>query len=221
MQYTYTVLEAAALWLGLEPANIEAKMKENDFSEAESLMRQKLLTCEGCLDQFGCPEWRGNCPEDLELICPENFERPPSKEVSDYLPRRSSPYLPNTSEFPEYPGLRQRVELLMAALECGDLDGSPAAITHPNLRSWIAAYDPSQKPSFLYDSEESLTTSDPKVLAVIGALLAELNAKRVKQTAVRDNIAEKLGMHRGFGTRKLDDLFSLANIEYRKLLPDK
>lgn len=219
MQYTYTVLEAAALWLGLEPANIEAKMKENDFSEAEALMRQKLLTCEGCLNQLGCPEWRGNCPEDAELICPENFERPPSKDVSDYLPRRLSPYLPNSGEFPEYPGLCQRVELLIAALECGDLEGSPAAITHPNLRSWMETYAPRQKPSFLYSAEESLTTSDPKVLAVIGALLAELNAKRVKQTAVRDNIAEKLEMHRGFSTRNLDTLFSSANSEYRKLLP--
>lgn len=150
------------MWMGLEPRHIAATMQANDLREAKTLMQQALLKCDSCGCWLSCPEWQG-CADEPVLNCPESYAHPPSQDLARYMPKRASPYLPNPGEFPEHPELRPRVELIQAALDCGDLTGTAAAITHPNLRSWMAMYDPVQKPDFLYGSVEASEPKKPKV----------------------------------------------------------
>lgn len=185
MQYSYTVLEAAVLWLELSSEEVIARMATTDLVNAEKERKLAIAKCMVCSEQLTCPEWRGACPEDAELVCPEFYSRPPSWEISDYLPK-SNRYLPEQDEFPEYPELRRRVQLLLSAIECGDLSGSPEAITHINLRAWIQLYEPSLKPSFLFPEAAGLREQLKQVIAERDALLAEVTLLKQSQGAISE-----------------------------------
>lgn len=211
MQYTYTVLEAAAMWLDLDPLPILERMAKTDMSIAEAKRDAAIAKCKACPDQPSCPQWY----DDTSITCPEGYSHVPSADASHYL-HDTKRYVPLTGEFPEHPELAERVRLLQSAIECGDLPGHDGAISHIDLRQWLERYDPLQKPSFLYGQNEVIRASDDKIFAIIGALLSELEARRMNQTAACAMVAEKLAGHRGFSTRNLDDVFAKARAEFRK-----
>jgi FtsZ-binding cell division protein ZapB len=76
---------------------------------------------------------------------------------------------PLPQPYPQWPCLRQRTELILDAMEMGDIpvgrDGTPTVkgdhvakhrrtVRHTDLKAWMEKHNPGQKPDFLFDEVE-------------------------------------------------------------------
>ncbi|HJW24574.1 MAG TPA: hypothetical protein VJ576_06720 [Rhodocyclaceae bacterium] len=268
MQYTYTALEAAALWVGLDPAEIQARMDATDVARIEAEHREAVLqahaddfmadaewrekheACAQCSTQEQCPEYRDEYvvygePEMPVLQCPQGFRQPPDATAPQISMPTKPEHRPRTQptegEFSDLPEFEKHYAWLRTAIDTNDLPGHLESIRAGDLRTWLSHNFPGECPAFLFHSnadnkvlmeelertaaeregllaEISTIDANKKSLAIIGLLLAILDAKGVNQTAVHVDVNEKLGRHRSFGQRTIEDLFGKANEAYRKLV---
>lgn len=184
MKYTYTALEAAALWSNHNPLDMRNKMRHRDELLAAARKAMAIEKCR-CCDKLMDP-----CPEYFEgaLICPEGFSTPPSFDDRDYLcPPRP---LPSESEAERYPGFSERLESLLAAIKLGDIPGSPECIRRKDLRMWMEEHYPSQRPAFLFSDSVELARQLAEVTSERDSLLVEL--EKLRSTAgVSDSVVGK------------------------------
>jgi hypothetical protein len=180
MQYTYNIVEAAALWAGVDfsvvrermdsadKAEIEAKYEEDkraafveDF-EAEDAWRQQRKACDQCALEAQCPEgivvMHYQDGDEVPILqCPQGFPRKPA----DLIPaprivkkREWTQRLqPHPGEFDDLSGFEQRLGWLQTALNMGDLDGTPEVVRARDLRDWLRQNFPGQLPEFLFSKE--------------------------------------------------------------------
>lgn len=206
MQYTYTVVEVAALWIGLDPAEIRKRMETADVAgheaeyavalrkaagqdfddEIEWLERRDI--CGKCHQNQSCPEWKLGMTEDGDerrtLLCPHDFSSPPS-ETPPSARVVSKPFLtfrlvPEPGEFSDYPMFEQRLGWLCNALAANDLPGSIESIRAADLRNWMSENFPCERPAFLFPDMAGLQEKLAHITAERDALLEEL-AKVKKQ----------------------------------------
>ncbi|CAG9223684.1 hypothetical protein PSP6_460012 [Paraburkholderia tropica] len=177
MQYTYNIVEVAALWAGVDFSVVRGRMDSADTAEIDREYNQKKFDAE-CDDVDDEIEWKRErqvcaqceleprCPEevveyfaheDLAILqCPQGFGRKPADKMpaSRIVKRREwkQRLLPRPGEFGDLPGFEQRLEWLQAALNMGDLDGTPEVVRARDLRVWLEQNFPGQLPEFLFPS---------------------------------------------------------------------
>ena len=182
MQYTYNIMEAAALWAGVELSEIRQRMEQADNEKAEveysnSLERarqhdledrafwlERLNICDfQCALESTCPEWREIETEDgdrrLVLKCPHGFsqkpaDNPPTARIVA-RPSATIRLVPLHGEFEDLPKFEQRLGWLRAALSAGDLAGTQEIVLARDLRKWLTENFPGEQPEFLFSNENT------------------------------------------------------------------
>lgn len=181
MQYTYNIVEAAALWADVDFSIVRERMDSADMAEIEAeyeqdkrvafvedfededAWRQQRKACAQCELEAQCPEGVvAVCFRDGDevhiLQCPQGFIRKPADEVPAprVVKRREwkQRLLPRPGEFDDLPGFEQRLGWLQTALNLGDLGGTPEVVRANDLRAWLQQHFPGQQPEFLFPSED-------------------------------------------------------------------
>lgn len=178
MQYSYTLIEAAALWSDIDPSLIRKRMDNSDMAQIEadyaeycrdyqigldieaSHWEQRREDCAACAKEPSCPEytWKRDQTgaEQSVLLCPHGYKEKPGNTPP--LPRSGVPekpklvkrHLPHHGEFHDLPDFEQRIGLLQEALDSGHLRGRTESISALDLKDWIAAHFPGEQPVFLF-----------------------------------------------------------------------
>ena len=104
--------------------------------------------------------------------------------------------------YSEWPCLRQRAELIVDAMACGELphsrDGSlpdpddhvakpRRTVRHNDLKAWMATHHPGQKPPFLFDETER-ATHGAITTAAYDALKAEADRAKAENERLKANL---------------------------------
>ncbi len=187
MKYAYSALEAAALWVGIDPAEIRGRMEladlarlEEDHAEAiayaaaqdaeeiEARLARWNFCDFQCNKESTCPDWQRVETEDGDvrrvLKCPQGFRVKPAEELVEprivIMPKLSVRELPYPGEFADLPRFEERLAWLEQALSTGDLPGAVDSVLARDLREWMGANFPGDSPNFLWRaSEEPLLSS--------------------------------------------------------------
>lgn len=187
MQYTYNIVEAAALWAGVDPVEIQRRMERADKERAEieyvkllenakqqdaanqAAWLERLNICDfQCEFESTCPDWKATETEDGDirqvLRCPHGFVNKPidnQPEPATVTKPAIRPRLtPSPGEFDDCDAFRQCFQWLQAALNMGDLDGSREAIRARDLKAWMQLHLPGQQPDFLFAIENKKSLSE-------------------------------------------------------------
>jgi hypothetical protein len=177
MKYTYSLLEAAALWSGLDPLSIFERIEMADRSkldashaiavaraaemdaEEQATHLAQLNVCDfQCVQAESCPTLKRivyDADEYTILDCPYGFRDKPSEAVlrPTIVSKPSlQPRAPYPGEFADHPLFEQRLAWLEQAIAEHDLRGSLASIRARDLREWIDANFPNERPVFLYEN---------------------------------------------------------------------
>lgn len=188
MQYTYNIVEAAALWAGVDPVEIQRRMERADKARAEieyakllenakqqdvanqAAWLERLNICDfRCEFESTCPDWKATETEDGDirqvLRCPHGFVNKPvdNQPVPTTVtkPTIRLRLTPSPGEFDDCGALRQCFQWLQSALNMGDLEGSLDVIRARDLRAWMQSHFPGQQPDFLFatGNDESSSTN--------------------------------------------------------------
>lgn len=186
MQYTYNIVEAAALWAGMNPAEIQRRMERTDQARAaikyaklledakqqdaanQAAWLERLNICDfHCAFESTCPDWKATETEDGDirqvLRCPHGFVNKPIDNqpapVTVTKPAIRARLTPSPGEFDDCDAFQQRFLWLQAALNMGDLDGSPEVIRARDLRAWMQSHFPGQQPDFLFATGNTESSS--------------------------------------------------------------
>lgn len=176
MKYTYSIVEAAALWAGVDFAIIRERMDSADIAaieagyeedkrtafvaefEAEDTWRQQRKACSQCELEAQCPDgllapYSLDAPELLGLQCPQGFHSKPGEDAptSRTVTKRKfeTRLLPHPGEFDDLPDFERRLGWLQTALNLGDLDGTPEIVRASDLRGWLHKHFPDHTSSFV------------------------------------------------------------------------
>ncbi|MDN7953620.1 hypothetical protein QZM74_28305 [Burkholderia multivorans] len=177
MQYTYNLVEAAALWAGVDPIEIQRRMERADKARAEieyakllenakqqdaanqAAWLERLNICDfQCEFESTCPDWKATETEDGDirqvLRCPHGFVNKPIDNqpvpITVAKPAIRLRLTPSPGEFDDCDAFRQRFQWLQSALNMGDLEGSQDVIRARDLRAWMQSHFPGQQPDFLF-----------------------------------------------------------------------
>lgn len=177
MQYTYNLVEAAALWAGVDPVEIQRRMERVDKARAEieyakllenakqqdaanqAAWLERLNICDfQCEFESTCPDWKTTETEDGDirqvLRCPHGFVNKPIDNqpvpITVTKPAIRPRLTPSHGEFDDCDAFRQRFQWLQSALNMGDLEGSQDVIRARDLRAWMQSHFPGQQPDFLF-----------------------------------------------------------------------
>lgn len=177
MQYTYNLVEAAALWAGVDPVEIQRRMERVDKARAEieyakllenakqqdaanqAAWLERLNICDfQCEFESTCPDWKTTETEDGDirqvLRCPHGFVNKPIDNqpvpVTVTKPAIRPRLTPSHGEFDDCDAFRQRFQWLQSAINMGDLEGSQDVIRARDLRAWMQSHFPGQQPDFLF-----------------------------------------------------------------------
>jgi len=181
MKYTYSIVEAAAHWAGVEFEGIQARMNAADNEEIEKKYLddqraasvqyfkdvdewfEQTAACSQCEQTAKCPDWElliYEGDEVLRLNCPQNFRSPPQKELPPPRVVQKQKWnrrlLPHAGEFKEIPAFEERLLWLQTALSRGDLDGTQETVLAYDLREWMKKHFPGDQPGFLFPNENQV-----------------------------------------------------------------
>lgn len=186
MQYTYNIVEAAALWAGVNPVEIQHRMERADQARAEikyakllenakqqdeanqAAWMERLNVCDfQCEFESTCPDWNATETEDGDirqvLRCPHGFVNKPidNQPVPTTVkkPTIRLRLTPSPGEFDDCDAFRQRFQWLQSALNRGDLEGSLQAMRARDLRAWMQSHFPGQQPDFLFATGNTESSS--------------------------------------------------------------
>ncbi|WP_141101018.1 hypothetical protein [Roseateles aquatilis] len=188
MKYAYSAVEAAALWVGADPAAIRGRMEATDLARLES-DHAEAVACAArrdadesaahlsrwnycdfqCHKEPMCPDWQQVQTEDdirLVLNCPQGFRVKPADEAVRptvvVKPKLSARALPVPGEFADLPRFEERIAWLNQAISTGDLPGTAEAVLARDLREWMQSNFPGDAPGFLWRAtEDRPATSSP------------------------------------------------------------
>src|ERR1700730_14927425 len=136
LQYSYTVVETAALWVGIDPGEVKRRMDSTDMEAAEAIHRQAIDqaslydfdalvtwhemrdTCSQCEKPLDCPEWKyayfqAESITYRRLQCPHGFLSPPDPTAplarpTPEIKKPASRLLPLPGEFADLPEFEKR-----------------------------------------------------------------------------------------------------------------
>lgn len=199
MKYTYTLVEAAALWAAINPTEIQKRIDANELAQAElahkkavsdtqkwdaevlAQWHQQEFDCASCVDS--CPDWKTVTTEDGEerqlLNCTAGYRTPLSKTPpkSRSVPASLAPRCRTTpipGEFSDMPEFEERLSWLREAATNQDLPVTQEKVRSSDLRAWLSRHFPNQRPTFLYPDQ------------------ADLEARLEKMTRERDDLAAEV-----------------------------
>lgn len=210
MKYTYTLAEVAALWVGIDPAEIQKRIDANERKQAEQSHEEALshsrerdaedlarrnqqeFDCSACVDR--CPDWKTVMTEDgyerQVLNCTAGYrapltDSPPEpRPVPAPLPSRSRT-APVPGEFSDLPEFEQRLSWLREAATSQDLPIAQDSVRSSDLRAWLSRHFPSQRPAFLYPEQTELEARLAQMTQERDDLAAELESLRALVDAER------------------------------------
>lgn len=186
MQYTYNIVEAAALWAGVDPVEIRRRMERVDKARAEieyakllenakqhdaanlAAWLERLNICDfQCEFESTCPAWKATETEDGDirqvLRCPHGFVNKPIDNqpvpITVTKPAMRLRLTPSHGEFDDCDAFLQRFQWLQSALDMGDLEGSQDVIRARDLRAWMQSHFPGQQPDFIFATENTESSS--------------------------------------------------------------
>ena len=180
IKYTYTLVEAAALWAGIDTEEIQTRIDSNEQKKAEleheqsiadvlasnaedlALWKYQNSYCEFCKEP--CPTWEKVQTADYDfcrLCCPEGFRTPPTATPPEPrpLPTRPEPGRSTMSvpgECADLPIFEERLSWLKEAAVSKDLPTNQDKVVGGELRDWLSRQFPHQRPSFLYPEQVDL-----------------------------------------------------------------
>lgn len=199
MKYTYTLVEAAALWAGIDPVEVQRRIDANELQKVEvahakaielaqqqdakdlAQWLQQDFDCGACMDV--CPEWKTVTTEDGDerhvLQCSVGYrvplaKTPPEPRTAPVIRAPSRRTLPIPGEFPDMPEFEVRLSWLQEAATAKDLPIAQEKIRSSDLRAWLARHFPNQRPAFLFADQ------------------AELEARLQQVTKERDDLAAEV-----------------------------
>ena len=207
MKYTYTLVEAAALWAGIDPVEIQKRIDANEQKQAElahdettnnyrKLDAEDLerwhtqdFECDVC--KSSCPDWKTFITEDgyarQVLNCPNGYTNPPAKTPPEprLIPVRREPRcrtIPASGEFSDLPEFEERLTWLREAATSHDLPVAQEKVRSSDLRAWLSCHFPTQRPTFLYPDEADLEARLEQMTKERDDLAAEVVSLRKAQT---------------------------------------
>lgn len=206
-QYSYTVLEAAALWAGFDPEIVISQICKHDQDKAEAAYRQAVAAanaqdfddeitwqvereaCAQCERQTKCPDWSEVETADGDirsrLQCPHGFTAPPAESRPSprviAKPSIAPRTLPFSGEFSDLPEFEKRITWLLAAIGSSDLAGTAEFIRASDLRDWITRNFPGDRPAFLFPDTAALIDR-------INCLTTENNELRAELARAKNTI---------------------------------
>lgn len=241
MKYSYTLVKAAALWMGIDPTKIQKRINANELKKtnlahenavsniqkqnAEDLARwhQQEFDCASCVNS--CPDWKTFTTEDGEerrtFNCPGGYRAPltktppkPRPEPSPLLP--SNRTTPAQGEFSDLPEFEKRLSWLQEATASQDLPKVPGEgykVRRLDLQEWMKTHFPNEKPAFLFPE---LNQEPQEMVITDTSLLLVISAllkllKNAKQS--QENVAQDASNFLGakFSDSKLTKIFAEAN----------
>lgn len=199
MKYTYTLMEAAALWVGIDPEEVQRRIDANELKQAELVhekavanarkqdaedlahWHQQEFDCDSCVDS--CPDWKTVMTEDGDerrtLNCSAGYRTPltrtpPEPRPIPALPTPKCRTTPVPGEFSDLPEFEVRLSWLREAAASQDLPVVQENVRSSDLRAWLSRHFPNQRPTFLYPDQ------------------AELEARLAEVTKERDDLAAEV-----------------------------
>lgn len=201
MKYTYTLVEAAALWMGIDPTEIQKRIDANELAQAElahkkavsdtqkwdaedlAQWHQQEFDCASCVDS--CPDWKTVTTEDGEerqlLNCAAGYRTPLSKmpPESRSVPAPLAPRCRTTpipGEFSDMPEFEVRLSWLREAATNQDLPVTQENVRSSDLRTWLSRHFPNQRPTFLYPDRAEVEVRLEQMTKERDALAAEVES---------------------------------------------
>lgn len=206
MKYTYTLVEAASLWVGIDPTEIQKRIDANEQKQAQLVHEKRVsdflkwdaedladwhqqeFDCASCLDR--CPDWKTVTTEDGDerriLNCTAGYKAPLSEMPPKSRPVPAPPGLrsrstPAPGEFADLPEFQERLSWLQEAAASQDLPVSQENVRGSDLRAWLFRHFPSQRPAFLYPDQAELEARLEQITKERDDLMAEVASLRVAQ----------------------------------------
>lgn len=206
MKYTYTLVEAAALWTGIDPKEVQKRIDANEQKQAElehekrvsdalnwdaedlAHWHQQEFDCASCIDR--CPDWKWVTTEDGDdrriLNCTAGYmaplsEMPPKPRPVPASPEPCSRSTPSQGEFADMPEFQERLSWLQEAAASQDLPVSKENVRGSDLRAWLSLHFPSHRPAFLYPDQAELEARLEQITKERDDLMAEVASLRTAQ----------------------------------------
>jgi hypothetical protein len=203
MKYTYTLAESAALWIGIDPKEIQKRIDANELKQTElahekeisnarkrdaedlECWRQQEFDCAVCRDV--CPDWKTVMTEDGDerqvLNCTTGYRAPfakippePRTVPAPLAPRSRT--TPAPGEFSDMPEFEERLSWLREAAISEDLPVSQENVRSSDLRAWLSRHFPNQRPAFLYPDQAELEVRLEQMTMERDELAAEVESLR-------------------------------------------
>lgn len=244
MKYSYTLVEAAALWAGINPTEIQNRIDTNELKQAELVhettvnelrnqnaenlaqWRQQEFDCASCVDS--CPNWKIVTTEDGEerrvLNCPAGYRAPFSKTPPKPLPE-PTPLIPGSrttpapGEFSDLPEFEERLAWLREAMTGKDLAKAPGEsgrVRRLDLQEWMKKHFPNETPALLFPE----LSQEPQEMCITDtSLLLIISAllkllKNVKQSQTNVALDASAILGANFSDSTLSKLFADANTAF-------
>lgn len=210
MKYSYTLIEAAALWAGINPEVIQERIDATELKQAE-LAHEKIVSdlrkmdaedlahweqqefdCASCSST--CPVWKTGITED-ELVwrtlqCNAGYSapfsnippEPRSVPATGHPQRRTTPH---PGEFPDLPEFEERFAWLSEATTSQDLPMTRQSVRGSDLRAWMSLHFPHEHPNFLFPDQANLEARLEEITSERDDLAGEVASLKVQLEGLR------------------------------------